>query len=460
MSFSVSDRKVVVVGGGRSGRAAAVLLVSRGAHVTVADAGVDPLPDERGLAALGVAVERGPHRPALFTSADLVVLSPGVPPQQEAIVAARARGVPVIGEIELASRWLQGRVIAITGTKGKSTTTTLTARMLEQGGFTVTAGGNLGTALSEQVALSTPDALHVVEVSSFQLESTETFHPWIAVLVNVSADHLDRHGSVDAYGAAKARVFRNQGPDDWAVVNAEDAPSQALAARTRARRFDFALETPLATGIAIEDGQIVAKEAGAAVPLVPLSAVRLPGRHLLADVLAAVAVCRIAGVAPGSMQEAIASFRGLEHALELVDTLHDVRFVNDSKATNVIAARRAIESFEGGVVVIMGGRDKGAAFAELADVLAARGAAVVTIGEAGPAIAEALAGVVPTTAARTMGEAVRRAFVMAPAGGVVLLAPACASFDMFQDYAARGRAFAQEVAALAAELGGAAAGDA
>ena len=452
MSFSVTDKHVVVVGGGRSGIAASELLASRGARVTLSDAGTDATPHDSRLRALGVDIERGPHRPALLTSADLVVLSPGVPPTHEAIVAARAKGIPVMGEIELASRWLVGRIVAITGTKGKSTTTTLTARVLEAGGFTVTAGGNLGTALSEQVPASAPDVVHVVEVSSFQLEGTEAFHPWIAVLVNLSPDHLDRHGTFEAYGAAKARIFQNQSADDWAIVNADDRAAVALASGARARRFDFALDTPIQDGITVEGDVIVERRNGASTPLVPVAAVRVAGRHLLADVLAAVAVGAIAGVRAADMTRAIESFNGLEHALERVADLHGVRFVNDSKATNVLAATRAIESFDGGVVAIMGGRDKAAVFADLRQPLSERAAAVVTIGEAAPAIEHALSGVVPTWRAESMVEAVRRAFVLAPQGGVVLLAPACASFDMFEDYAARGRAFKDAVQRLVHDI--------
>jgi len=452
MTFSVADKHVVVVGGGRSGIAASELLASRGARVTLSDAGMDPTPHDGRLRALGVDIERGPHRRALLTSADLVVLSPGVPATHEAILAARERGIPVMGEVELASRWLVGRIVAITGTKGKSTTTTLTARILEAGGFAVTAGGNLGTALSEQVPASAPDVVHVVEVSSFQLEGTDTFHPWIAVLVNLSPDHLDRHGTFDAYGAAKARVFKNQVGDDWAIVNADDPASVALASGARSRRFDFALDADIQSGITVEGEYIVERRNGISTPLVPVAAVQVAGRHLLADVLAAVGVGVIAGVTPADMARAIAAFNGLEHALERVADLHGVRFVNDSKATNVLAATRAIESFDRDVVAIMGGRDKAAVFADLRDPLAGRAVAVVTIGEAAPAIEHALAGVVPTWRAESMREAVRRAFVLAPPGGVVLLAPACASFDMFEDYAARGRAFKDAVQLLVNEI--------
>jgi UDP-N-acetylmuramoylalanine--D-glutamate ligase len=447
MTFDVHRKRVVVVGGGRSGRAAAELLVSKGAQVVLSDAG-ETLDGADALRARGIEVELGPHRPDRFAAADLVVVSPGVPLGQDALVAARAAGVPVIGEIELASRWLSGRVIAITGTKGKSTTTTLAARMLAEAGFDVTAGGNLGTALSAQVAESRPSSLHVVEVSSFQLEATETFRPWIAVLLNLAHDHLDRHGSIAAYGLAKARVFANQTPADWAVVNADDPAALELARSARARRFDFGVQTPVTPGVSVEDGQIVRRSASGATPLLPVASVRLPGRHLLSDVLAAAAVSTVAGVPPAAMRRAVEGFSGLEHALEGVAEIDGVRFVNDSKATNVVSARRAIESFDRGTVVIMGGRFKGGDLADLQDAVASRVTAIVAIGEATPLIHAALDGVTAVHDATSMGEAVRRAFALARPRGVVLLAPACASFDMFRDYAERGRAFKDEVGRL------------
>jgi UDP-N-acetylmuramoylalanine--D-glutamate ligase len=450
MTFRVNGQDVVVVGGGRSGLAAAELLASRGARVTVTDSAPALAAADR-FATLGVAVELGPHRPELFAKAHLVVLSPGVPSEQPAIEAARQGGVPVIGEVELASRWLKGRVIAITGTKGKSTTTTLAARMLTEAGFDAPAGGNLGPTLSAQVASSQPDSLHVVEVSSFQLESTERFHPWIAVLLNLSADHLDRHRSFEEYAAAKARIFANQTPEDWAVVNADDPAALELARGRRARRFDFALDAPLSDGVTVEGQQIVRRERGQAAPLLPLTSVKLSGRHLLSDVLAAAAVACLAGVPSDAMRRAVEGFEGLEHTLEAVAEIGRVRFVNDSKATNIVSARRSIESFndvDRGVVVIMGGRFKGGRFADLRDVVAARVRAIVAIGEAQPLIESAFADLVPVHRAASMGEAVREARSAASAGGVVLLAPACSSFDMFQDYADRGRAFKAEVKTL------------
>jgi UDP-N-acetylmuramoylalanine--D-glutamate ligase len=450
MRFDVKGRRVTVVGAGRSGLAAAALLASRGARVTLADSATTIEGADR-MRSLGVSLELGPHRPEQFTSAELLVLSPGVPPTQPAIQAARAAGIPVIGEIELASRWLTGRVIAITGTKGKSTTTTLTARMLQEGGFTVTAGGNLGTALSGQVAASTADALHVVEVSSFQLESTDTFHPWISVLVNLSPDHLDRHATFEEYAAAKARIFANQTVADWAVINADDPAALALARDGLARRFDFGFDGTFAEGVTVEGQQIVRRIGGRAEPLVPLSAVRLPGRHLLADVLAAAAVSAVAGVPPAAMTRAVEGFRGLEHALESVAEIDGVRFVNDSKATNIASARRALESFPTHVVAIMGGRFKGGDFADLAPVVHGRVDAIVAIGEAAPRIAEALGTSTRIERASSMDEAVTRAASLAVPGGVVVLAPACSSFDMFTDYADRGRAFKAAVAGLAGQ---------
>jgi len=446
MGFDVTDRHVVVAGGGRSGLAAAELLLSRGARVTLSDLHEPEGADH--LRRQGATMDVGPHRAALFAGADLVVLSPGVPPEQAAVQAARRAGVPVIGEIELASRWLAGRVIAITGTKGKSTTTTLAARMLQAGGFDATAGGNLGTALSAQVAASHPGAFHVVEVSSFQLDTTDSFHPWIAVLLNLSPDHLDRHPSFDAYAAAKKRIFANQTTTDWAVVNADDESSMTLASEGRARRFDFGFDADVTDGVTVRDGDIVRRDDGRPAPLVPVSAVRLPGRHLLGDVLAASAVACIAGVPPDAMRQAVEGFTGLPHALERVAESGDVTFVNDSKATNIASARRAIESFEGGVVAIMGGRFKGGDFADLRPTVSAHATAIVAIGEAAPLIEVALGETVPVRRASSMTEAVRTASAMVKPGGVVLLAPACSSFDMFRDYIDRGDQFRAAVQAM------------
>ena len=380
MGFSVEGRHVVVVGAARSGLAAADLLVRRGARVTVTDR--EPAVEgAEALAGRGVRFELGGHRPATLASADLVVVSPGVPLNQPALDAARDASVPVMGELELASRWLRGRIVAITGTKGKSTTTTLTGRMLEAAGFRVRVGGNIGVPLSGQVDESTPETIHVVEASSFQLEATDTFHPWIAALLNFSPDHLDQHASVEAYAAAKGRIFANQAATDWAVVNEEDRPAVRLAAGARAQRVAYGL-TLAGDGFTVSGGAIVERVKGVEAPLVPVSAVRVPGRHILSDVVAATAISRTAGAGNAAMTAATAGFAGLEHAMEVAGEVGGVTFVNDSKATNVEAARRSIESLDTGVVAIVGGRYKGGDFRDLKPALRARGSTVVAIGEA------------------------------------------------------------------------------
>ncbi len=400
------------------------------------------------LRKLGVELELGGHRTETFSEAELIVMSPGVPPEQPVIERARKRGVPIIGELELASRWLRGRVVAITGTKGKSTTTELTGRILEAAGFTVAVGGNIGEPLSAQVDASTPETVHVVETSSFQLEQIKTFHPWIAVMLNFSPDHLDRHPSVEAYGAAKARVFENQGANDWKVINADDPAVLELARKGRAKTRLFAMAAVIASGTAIEGGWIVDREMSETRRLVPLDAIHLLGPNLVNDVMAAATVGAIAGAAPAAMTAAVDAFHGLEHAMELVGEIGGVRFVNDSKATNVDAALHSIESFESGLVPIIGGRFKGGDLRLLREPLKARARAVVAIGEARPLLREALAGAVDVREAESFESAVKEAFALAKPGGVVLLAPACASFDMFRDYAERGRRFKEEVGKL------------
>ena len=450
--FSVRGTKVTVVGAARSGIAAAHLLARRGATVTLTD--LQPsIADEEELKAAGVRLELGHHHSATFSGADLVVLSPGVPSTLPAIEAARLAGVHVIGELELASRWLRGRIVAITGTKGKSTTTTLTGRMLEAGGHHVLVGGNIGQPLSAQVDESRPDTIHVVEASSFQLESVETFRPWISVFLNLSPDHLDRHGSVDEYAAAKARIFMNQTDADWAVLNADDPAVARIAAAASSQKMLFSMSDSLPAGVLVRGDEIVRRTADGDQPLLPVSSIRLLGRHLVADVLAASAVASLAGVDAAAMTQAVERFKGLEHALEPVAEISGVLFVNDSKATNVEAARRAIESFDS-VVVIMGGRFKGGNFGELTAPLRERNATVISIGEAQDLIASTFNGAVPVREAADMNGAVRMAFASAAPGTAVVLAPACASFDMFRDYAERGRVFKQEVARLKEEWNG------
>lgn len=435
---------MVVVGAARSGIAAADLLQRRGARVLMTERRND-FEQAAALRSAGIEVELGGHSQKTFESADLVVTSPGVPPEEPGLVAARARGVEVIGELELASRWLRGRVIAVTGTKGKSTTTTLLGRMIAADGKRVLVGGNIGVPLSSQVDESTPDTIHAVEVSSFQLETTTTFRPWIALWLNLAADHLDRHPSVEAYADAKARIFANQRAEDWAVVNLDDAIVMAYSEGIASKRVGFSPLGSTRDGFSVDGEWIVRRTATSTERLVPVSAVELTGRHMLGNVVAAVATASVAGVSTSAMVASLKGFRGLEHVMEPSGRIGDVTFVNDSKATNVEAARRSIESFDGGVVALVGGHFKGGDFRDLRDALATRGRAVVAMGEAAPLVREALADLLPVIDAGSMREAVERGYEAARPDGVVLLAPACASFDWFRDYAERGRVFKEEV---------------
>jgi len=449
--FSVDGREVVVVGAARSGIAAAELLKRRGAIVTLTESRAT-FDDAARLAAAGIQLELGGHQAATLARADLVVVSPGVPLEQPVFDEARQRGVEIIGELELASRWLKGSVIAVTGTKGKSTTTTVIGRMLSAVGRQVLVGGNIGVPLSAQVDASTADTVHVVEVSSFQLATATTFRPWIAVWLNLTDDHLDRHASFQEYGDAKARIFASQGPSDLAVVNADDAAVTKYSHLTFARLVWFSLSGRVTEGYVVENQWIVRKTAASSERLLPVSAIELPGQHMLGNVIAATAAADLAGANPRSMEQAVRGFTGLEHVLEPAGAIGRVRFVNDSKATNVGAACKSIESFDAGVVAIVGGRYKGGDLKELRAALDGRGRGVVAIGEAAPLVESALEGAVPVMRAGSMAEAVMRAYAAAGEDGVVLLAPACASFDWFSDYAERGRSFKEEVARLKAQI--------
>ncbi|HEY7923994.1 MAG TPA: UDP-N-acetylmuramoyl-L-alanine--D-glutamate ligase [Vicinamibacteria bacterium] len=448
-----AGKRVVVVGLARSGVAAAAFLARQGAQVTAVDRKPESElgPEALALGTLGVRLVLGPHRRETFLESELVVVSPGVPWELEELEAARGAGIPVIAEIELAFQHLRGEVAAITGTKGKSTTTAALGAMLREAGRDARVGGNIGAPLVGLVEGSTDATAFAVEVSSFQLEGTTSFRPRIAVWLNLSADHLDRHPTLDAYVAAKARIFANQRPEDWAVVNADDPVVLAQARRARARQLPFRVTgEPLAAG----DGAFFAGDAarlrkdGAEETLFARADLSLPGAHLHGDMLVAATAARLMGAPAEAIARAVRGFRGVEHVLEHVATVDGVAYYNDSKATNVEAARRSLEAFDMPVVVILGGRYKGGEFGELAPSLRAHGRAVVAIGEAAERISSALGGAIHLERAPSLREAVLQARSLAKPGDVVLLAPACSSFDMFKDYAERGRAFKAEVAKL------------
>jgi len=451
--FSLRGTRVVVVGAARSGIAAAELAARQGAKVTLTEVR-ESFAESARLSAAGVALELGGHQPQTLAGADLIVVSPGVPTEQAVFDNARSRGIEIIGELEFAWRFVSGRVIAVTGTKGKSTTTTLIGRMLGAAGFKTLVGGNIGTPLSAQVEASTPDTFHVVETSSFQLETTTTFRPWIAVWLNFADDHLDRHPTIAAYEAAKARIFANQTASDWAVFNADDPTAARQADRSAAKRISFSLAGAPGDGFRVDVDWIVQRTGTTSERVIPLEAVELTGRHMLNNVVGATTVATLAGVPPQAMRSALQGFYGLPHVMEPAGRIGGVRFVNDSKATNVEAARRSIESFDRGVVAIVGGRFKGGDLRTLREPMAAHGRAVVAIGEAAELVREALSGVVPVIEAASMHDAVSKAYESAAPDGTVLLAPACSSFDWFRDYADRGDTFKREVERLAREVSG------
>jgi UDP-N-acetylmuramoylalanine--D-glutamate ligase len=442
----------VVVGLARSGVAAALFLARRGEAVVATDRKGEGELQEAAvkLKAAGIRLELGGHRRETFLRASRVVVSPGVPWELPELQAARTAGVPVLAEIELAHEHLRGVVAAVTGTKGKSTTTAALGAMLTLAGLDTRVGGNIGEALTSLVEGSTEKTVFAVEVSSFQLEGIHGFRPKVAVFLNLSTDHLDRHPTFEAYRRAKARIFDNQTAEDFAVVNAEDPLVFVIARGGRARLVPFHPTTvPAGDGAFFKDGLARLRLGGREETLFARSEVSLPGDHLAADLLAAATAARLLGASGETIAHAVRSFRGLEHVLEPVATIDGVRYFNDTKATNVEAARKSLEAFTEPVLLILGGRYKGGDFQDLAPALRAHGKRVLAIGEARDLVAERLAEVVGVERCASLREAVERARAAASPGDVVLLAPACSSFDMFHDYADRGRQFKQEVLRLA-----------
>jgi len=448
--LNLKNQRVLVVGLGRSGVASALFLKARGARVTVSDSkSQDELRGEiPKLLDAGVTVETGGHGERTFRGQDLIVVSPGVPVDVPLLEQARARGIPVIGEIELAARFLKGRIVAITGSNGKTTTTALTGEVLSMGGWESLVGGNIGTAAISLVDESTDESYLVLEVSSFQLETVQSFHPFIAVVLNITPDHLDRHNTFQAYVDAKARIFENQTSEDFAVLNADDPTCVGLAGRTKARKIWFSRKQEVEAGAFLRHNKIVWRD-GDEREIMPVSEIKLKGAHNLENVLAAVCAGMLVQTEPSRIRRAVQDFKAVEHRLEYVATVRGVEFYNDSKATNVDATIKALESFPANIHLILGGKDKGSDYTVLKPLLQERARRVYTIGAAAEKIESHLGGIVEVMRAGTLEAAVKRAAASAQAGDVVLLAPACASFDQFENYEHRGRVFKQTVQALA-----------
>jgi UDP-N-acetylmuramoylalanine--D-glutamate ligase len=448
-SMELKNKRVLVVGIGKSGISAAMFLRGLGARVTVSDtrsaiALAEQIP---ALLDAGVMVESGGHGLLTFRRQDLIVVSPGVPLDTPEVKQVIGYGLPVIGELELATRFLKGQIVAVTGSNGKTTTTSLIGKIFSDAGAPTQVGGNIGLPVIELIAGSTDETTNVLEVSSFQLETTEEFHPRIAVILNITPDHLDRHHSFEAYVAAKEKIFANQTSEDALVLNADDLTTQMSAGKTKARVYWFSATKIVRQGAFLRDGVVcwLEKEGGKSEPILPVGEIHLKGTHNVENVLAAVCAARLAGVPAEQIRAAVGSFKAVEHRLEYVRTVKGVEYFNDSKATNVDAAMKAVESFAGCVHLILGGKDKDSDYTQMHQLLGERVKTVYTIGSAAEKIERQLVGVVKIVSAGTLATAVAKAAAGATAGDVVLLAPACSSFDQFDNYEHRGRVFRQLV---------------
>jgi len=449
--MELNGKRVLVLGLGRSGLASALFLKSHGARVTVSDTkSEDQLRDQiPALLDAGIAVETGGHTQRTLQNQDLLVVSPGVPVDAPPIVQARNLGHQVIGEIELAAQFLKGPIVAITGSNGKTTTTTLIGEILKAGGLKTLVGGNIGTAAISLAEKSTPETIIVLEVSSFQLETISAFRPKIAVVLNVTPDHLDRHRTFAAYVDAKARIFENQTAEDFAVLNADDPTCLELAGRTHAQVFWFSRKREIEAGAFVRAGRIAFQQSGSEHEIMPVSEIPLKGAHNLENVLAAACAGSLMDCPAERIRAAVRNFKAVEHRLEFVANIRGVEYYNDSKATNVDATIKALESFPANIHLILGGKDKGSDYTVLNDLLRKRVKTVYTIGAAAEKIQSQIKGAANIVSSATIEAAVKQATAAAQPGDIILLAPACASFDQFQNYEHRGRVFKELVHQLA-----------
>jgi UDP-N-acetylmuramoylalanine--D-glutamate ligase len=445
------EKHILVVGLGKSGLSVLRWLAGQGARVTVSEiralSDLDPrfLREARDL---DVMVEAGSHQRETFLSADAIIVSPGVPQEIAPIVAARKQGTLILGEMELACRLIDTPMVAVTGTNGKSTVTALLGDVLERAGLKVFVGGNIGTPLIEYAAAAEKADYVVVEVSSFQLDTMMSFHPRVAVLLNISPDHLDRYPGYRAYVDSKLRIFKNQGPGDWAVLNDDDPVLCGFTPPKGVISLRYGSERKASRRAYLEKGRIRASLPGGEATEISLEKWELPGQHNRQNLMAVVLAGLALHVRPSALQDAADTFRGLPHRQEFVGRVGEVAFFDDSKATNVDAACRSVTGCDAPVILIAGGRDKGGDYAPLARVAKKKVKKAVLLGESKALIARAFEGNVPYSTASNMEDAVNQAFSSAAAQDVVLLAPGCASFDMFADYAHRGRVFKEAVERL------------
>jgi len=450
--IELEGKRVLVLGLARTGIATARFCSARGARVTaIDDRAAADLPDAlRQLRQTSCTLAFAGDPAADFSAQDLIVPSPGVPADHPGLLAARKAGVPVWSEIELAWRFLRGRLIGVTGSNGKTTTTSLIGHVLAAAGKQVIVAGNIGRPLIAVVDQSSENTITVAELSSFQLEMTESFRPDISLLLNLTPDHLDRHNSFEEYARAKRRIFENQTERDSAVINADDSVASQQAP-SQPQIFWFSRLKRVANGAYLRGDQIVFRRDGEETVLLDRSIIRLRGEHNLENVLAAASAAFLAGAMPDEIAAGVRSFPGVEHRLEFVAEIAGVSFFNDSKATNVDATIKALEAFPGGLFVILGGKDKGSDYVPMIPLLRERAKLVLLIGAAAKKIADQIGGSVNFEQAKTLDRAVRLAYERATEGDIVLLAPACASFDQFENYEHRGRVFKELVRTLAEE---------
>jgi UDP-N-acetylmuramoylalanine--D-glutamate ligase len=455
--MNVNGKKVLVMGAARSGIACAKFLTARGATVALNDS--QPLEkwsaEALALKSEGVGILPGEVPGWLLDNLDLVVISPGVPTKAIPLRYAERAGAEVIGEVELASRYLKGRIVAITGSNGKTTTTSLVAKLLADAGLPTQVGGNIGTPLISLVESSLDDGWTVVELSSFQLETIKEFHPTVAVVLNVTPNHMDRYESFTDYAAAKHRIFMNQGPGDVAILNADDEIVASWASGLRAHVARFSVKQQLEEGLFLRGREIVSRTTAGERVLLMSHEMKLRGLHNIENVLAALAAGLACGAAPDSMRQTIKNFEPVEHRLEFVAEIQGVKFYNDSKATSVDATLKALEAFAdeaGKIVLILGGRGKKAPYAPLATLVGQKVRKLILVGEDAETIANELGEFAPSERATDMKDAVAISSQAAQPGDVVLLAPACASFDMFESFEHRGRVFKDEVQSLKSKV--------
>jgi UDP-N-acetylmuramoylalanine--D-glutamate ligase len=449
-AIDLTGKRVLVVGLARTGIATALFCAARGAHVTASEERPESEVAEAAekLRAAGCALELGGHTQKTFIEQDLIVPSPGVPQELPQLAAARAQEIPIWSEIELAWRFLHGRMVAITGSNGKTTTTSLVGHILETAGTPVIVAGNIGTPLISRVGESSDSTVTVAEVSSFQLEGIRDLRPDVGVLLNLTPDHLDRHASFEAYSRAKARMFENQTEQDAAVLNADDA-NAAQYAPSRPQLYWFSRTKHVSAGACLRGDQAIFRRDGTETVLLRRDEIGLRGEHNVENVLAAACAAMLVGATPSAVATGVATFAGVEHRLEFVAEINGVSYFNDSKATNVDATLKALDAFPAGLLVILGGKDKGSDYGILRKPLRDRARMVLLIGAAAEKIESQLRGAVPVVRAGTLERAVELASESAHPGETVLLAPACASFDQFKSYEHRGRVFKQLVRHLA-----------